>query len=93
MSAVAALLHQSPFGNGQVVERLSLLVLRVAGTFVLVGRSVDGDVERGAPRVGCTDREGGQEHCTEKNGFENVLHCAFEIRACPRLILFGLKGL
>ena len=60
MSAVAALLHQSPFGNGQVVEGLSLLVLRVAGTFVLVG-SVDGDVERDAPRVGCTDREGCQQ--------------------------------
>ncbi len=57
MSAVAALLHQNPFGNGQVVEGLSLLAL-AACNFVLVG-SVDGDVERGAPRVGCTDREGG----------------------------------
>lgn len=50
-----------------------MLVL-AAGDLVLVGRSVDGDVERGAQRVGCTDREGGQEHCTEEDGFENVPH-------------------
>ena len=57
MSAVA-LFHQSPFGNIHVVDGLFLLVL-AACNFVLVG-SVDGDVERGAPRVGCTDREGWQ---------------------------------
>lgn len=80
VSAVA-LFHQRHFGNHQLVERFFLLVL-AAGDFVLFGR-VDGDVERGAPRVGCTDREGWQEHCTEKDGLENVLHCVFKVRALP----------
>ena len=93
MSAVAVLLHQSPFGNIHVVDELFLL-MPAAGDFVLVGRSVDGDVEPGSPPgVGCTDREGWQEHCKEKDGVENVFHCFFKVRACPRVILFGLKRL
>lgn len=80
ISAVA-LFHQSHFGNHQLADRLFQLLLFVC-EFVLVG-SVDGDVERGAPRVGCTDREGWQEHCTEKDGFENILHCDSKVRALP----------